>query len=397
MALMKTYRVAILGCRSRGEAAARAYHAHPRCEIVGLCDLVAERRDALGNTLGVKARFADLDDMMRQTQPDIVAIPTGTEFHFDLGMKVVEYGAHIDVEKPMCATLLQADALLKKASEKGVQIAVHHQGRSGAALQAVAKAFREGKIGQLRHIVASGKGYYGGYGLMNIGTHSINAMLELTGPCQRVLADVQTNGKPITPQDVLPSPNGMGIIAGEDMTATLTFDNRVTATLLQHRFPEVDSTAHGFEVLGTTGRLFWRNTGAWWMPTPHFNPEVVEAKWQPLDLVYPEHYDPNGLAAADEYLYVNVYVEALDHNRPHISSGQQGLHVMEIMMAIFESGAYQKAVELPQQDRDHPLMRWCQAAGIKSLPEMPRPYEAWLAKEGERLGWADRKYRVHKI
>jgi hypothetical protein len=36
------YRVAILGCRGRGTSAARGYAAHPRCEIVGLCDLVPE-------------------------------------------------------------------------------------------------------------------------------------------------------------------------------------------------------------------------------------------------------------------------------------------------------------------------------------------------------------------
>ena len=48
---MHTYRVAILGCRSRGTAAARAYHAHPRCEVVGLCDLVQERLDTLGRVI----------------------------------------------------------------------------------------------------------------------------------------------------------------------------------------------------------------------------------------------------------------------------------------------------------------------------------------------------------
>ena len=58
---MKTYRVAMLGCRSRGTSAARAYNAHPRIEVVGLCDLVQERLDTLGDELGVSARFSDLD------------------------------------------------------------------------------------------------------------------------------------------------------------------------------------------------------------------------------------------------------------------------------------------------------------------------------------------------
>ena len=48
---MKTYRVAVLGCRGRGTSAARAYHAHPRTEIVALCDLVPELLNALGDEL----------------------------------------------------------------------------------------------------------------------------------------------------------------------------------------------------------------------------------------------------------------------------------------------------------------------------------------------------------
>ncbi|MCY3722471.1 MAG: Gfo/Idh/MocA family oxidoreductase, partial [Candidatus Poribacteria bacterium] len=171
---MKTYRIGILGCRGRGTAAARAYHAHPRTEIVGLCDLVQERLDTLGEEVNVTAQFTDLDEMIRQIQPDIVAIPTGTEFHYDLCMRVLEHGVNIEVEKPMCVDLVQADAVIAKAKEKGVQVAVHHQGRVGAPMQALSQAFDAGKIGDLRYMYGSGKGYYGGYGLMNIGTIGVN-------------------------------------------------------------------------------------------------------------------------------------------------------------------------------------------------------------------------------
>ena len=97
--------------------------------------------------------------MIQQTSPDIVAIPTGTEFHYDLCMRVLEHGVHIEVEKPMCVDLVEADAVIAKAKEKGVQIAVHHQGRVGASIQAITHAFNAGKIGELRYIYGSGKGY----------------------------------------------------------------------------------------------------------------------------------------------------------------------------------------------------------------------------------------------
>ncbi len=53
----RVYRVAILGCRGRGTAAARAYHQHPRSQVVGLCDLLPERLDQLGDELGVLPRY----------------------------------------------------------------------------------------------------------------------------------------------------------------------------------------------------------------------------------------------------------------------------------------------------------------------------------------------------
>ena len=189
---MKTYRVAMLGCRSRGTSAARAYHAHPRIEVVGLCDLIQERLDTLGDELGVSARFTDLDKMIRQTQPDLVAIPTGTEFHYPLATRVLEHGVNIEVEKPMCTDLAEADEVLAKAKAQGVRVAVHHQGRVGGAMRAMARAYAAGRIGKLRYIYASDKGYYGGYGLMNIGVHLLNYVIKFAGHCRSLTATALT-------------------------------------------------------------------------------------------------------------------------------------------------------------------------------------------------------------
>ena len=277
---MKTYKIAILGCRGRGTAAARAYHAHPRTQIVGLCDLIEERRNTLGDEVNVNARFADLDEMIQQTSPDIVAIPTGTEFHYDLCMQVLEHNVNIEVEKPMCVNLLQADAIIKKAEDKDVKVAVHHQGRVGASIQAISHAFNTGKIGDLRYMYGSGKGYYGGYGLMNIGTHMLNNMLHFGKRCKSVIAQLTTGGKPITPNDVVPSPSGMGTISGEFITATLQYDGNVTGTLLQHRFDKMDTNAYAMELYGTEGRLFWKSGSAWYLPTPHYLPDGNLDKWE---------------------------------------------------------------------------------------------------------------------
>ena len=383
---MKTYRLAILGCRARGTTTAQAYDAHPRTEVVALCDLLRERLDILGDELGVKARFVDLDEMIEQTRPDIVAIPTGTEFHRDLALRVLGHGVHIDIEKPLCPNLEEADEVVAQAREKGVEIAVHHQGRVGPYIQAVYRAIQEGRIGKLLYMYTRDKGYYGGLGVMNVATHKINMMLKFAGHCRSVSAVALTDGHPITPEDVVTSPLGMGAIAGEYITATLHFDDNVTATLLQHRLPAIDINASMIEFYGTEGRLLYKsNDAAWWLPQPHYLPDGEHDAWQPLQPICPEHYDPQSPARVDEYCYVDEYVQALDENRVHECSGGEGLHVLEVMMGIFESAAYGKRVDLPQVDRRHPLLRWRLEHGLGAPGSVVRDKAEWLVDEDRRL------------
>jgi predicted dehydrogenase len=395
---MKTYRVAILGCRARGTAAARGYAAHPRTEVAALCDLLPERSDALGDELGVSARYTDLDRMLREARPDLVAVPTGTELHYELVSRVLEYGAHVDVEKPLCTDLEQADALVAKARGRGCRVAVHHQTRVSAPMRAVRQAIREGRIGEPRYLVASCKGYYGGYGVMNIGTHLINNLLGIAGRCRGVVAAATVGGRPPRPEDAVLSPGGMGPVLGERLTATLQFDNGVAATLVHQRFPKADARAYAIEIMGTEGRLFWKNRGAWHLPVPHFIPDGEDDGWQPLDLAPPDgtcrhptpntqHPTPETRAAAepDEVSYVDEYVRALDEGRDHECSGEEARHVMEVMMGIFEAAAYGCRVDLPQARRDHPLLRWRREAGLGDPPPVQRSYSEWLAEEDTRI------------
>ena len=383
---MKNYHVAILGCRSRGTSAAKAYLAHPRTEIVALCDLVQDRLDALGKIVNVSTHFTDLDEMITQTKPDIVAIPTATEMHYPLCMRVLEHGVNIEVEKPLCADLVQADAVIAKAKQKNARVVVHHQRRVSPTIQAVAKSLDEGKIGELRYMSACGKGYYAGYGLMNIGTHVVNNMLRFGGHCKSVVTQATAGGRELIPEDVLQSPAGMGTVTAEYTTSTLQFEGNVTGTLIQQRFPIVSSDAYVLELYGTEGRLFWSELkGAWWLPTPHFVPDGTHDKWERLTPIYPDHFDSDKGADADDYCMVDEYVKALDEKREHECSGEEGRHVMEILMGVFESAVYGTRVKLPQQNREHPLIRWREENGLGPLKEMPRDYGSWLSMEDERL------------
>ncbi len=136
----------------------------------------------------------------------------------------------------------------------------------------------------------------------------------------------------------------------------------------------MDTTAYMMEIYCSEGRLYWKSGNRWFLPDPHFAPIV------------PEHYAPEGSASEEDYQFADEYVQALDEGREHECSGEAGRQVMEILMDIFESGAYRHRVEVPQKDRSHPLLRWREQAGLALPAAMPGPCGEWLEAEDRRLG-----------
>lgn len=383
---MREYRVAILGCGPRGRAAALAYSAHPRTRVAAVCDVVAERAAALAALLEEPARYTAAERMLAVERPDVVVVPTGTELHYPLALQALRAGCHVDVEKPLATVLAHADELVDEAARRGLVLAVHHQTRVGPELGVVLRELAAGRIGRPRHVHASGKGYYGGYDFMNIGTHLVTNVLALVGPCRAVTATATRGGRPVTPDDVVVAPGGMGVVLGERLTALLAFDDGVSGTLFGQRFPRADGTAYSLEIHGDEGRLFWKNTGVWWLPVPHFVPDGQHDRWEPLPVPAPALTDPTGRAHRDDLAYVEEMVRALDEGRAHACSGAAARHVLEVLLGAMESAALGTRVALPQPRRDDALLRWRRSAGLPDPEPGPRPYGEWLAWEDARLG-----------
>ena len=250
----------------------------------------------------------------------------------------------------------------------------------------MAHALAEGRIGELRYMTATCKGYYGGFELMNIGTHTINSLLAFAPRCRHVCAVATTDGHLITPDDVVPAPHGMGTIAGEHITATLHFDHPVSALVVQHRRPATGTGQRWIVLHGTEGRLAWRSWVGWWLPHPADEGPPGSAAWQRLEPVGPDHYDPDCGVSPDDYAFADEFVRALDEDRDHECGGETARHVLEILMGVFESAAYGTRVDLPQARRDHPLVRWRREHGLTCPEPMGYAYAEWLTAEDRRLG-----------
>ena len=100
-----------------------------RFELVALVDPSATVRERVGARYGVAVRCADHHEAFEQTHPDavIVASPNGT--HTEIVLDALERGMHVFVEKPLCITLADADAIIAARKRAGRVVQVGYNNR----------------------------------------------------------------------------------------------------------------------------------------------------------------------------------------------------------------------------------------------------------------------------
>jgi predicted dehydrogenase len=148
---MKPLRIAVLGAglvgRRHIETIVSAGKALPRsAELVGVADPAA---DPAQFDLGDAAWFSDSEEMLDAVRPEAVIIATPNKLHAPLGLACCRRGIHFLVEKPVTATLEEAETLVRAVAESGVKTLVGHHRRYLAAVQEARRLIGEGALGDL--------------------------------------------------------------------------------------------------------------------------------------------------------------------------------------------------------------------------------------------------------
>lgn len=133
--------LAILGVGHFGRFHALKAAANPRVRLVGLADADAAR----AATVAAETGTAVLAPAAAITAADAVIIAAPTRFHHDLAMEALAAGRHVFIEKPIAATLDEADALIAAAATSGRVLQVGHIERFSAAFRAVVGAKSGGR------------------------------------------------------------------------------------------------------------------------------------------------------------------------------------------------------------------------------------------------------------
>jgi predicted dehydrogenase len=127
-------RVAVVGAGDFGRNHARVYRELPEAELVGMVDANAERGVQVAKEFSTRA-FPTFDSLAGQVDAASVAVPTVD--HARVGCRLLEMGIDVLVEKPMAASLAEADDLLASARRAGRILQVGHLERFNPAITAV--------------------------------------------------------------------------------------------------------------------------------------------------------------------------------------------------------------------------------------------------------------------
>ncbi|HKK07609.1 MAG TPA: Gfo/Idh/MocA family oxidoreductase, partial [Gemmatimonadota bacterium] len=129
---MRDVAVGVAGVGRLGREHARILADVEGARLVGVHDVDEERGRSVAAAAGV-AFAADLDALLSGCEALVVAVPTAA--HHELGRRALAAGLHVLVEKPLAATLEQADELVALAEERGTTLAVGHVERFNAAVR----------------------------------------------------------------------------------------------------------------------------------------------------------------------------------------------------------------------------------------------------------------------
>ncbi len=209
-------RIGVIGVGNMGQHHTRVLSLLKDVELVGVADINVER--GLDTASKYRVRFfEDYRDLLPHVEAVCIAVPT--KLHHGVGMTCLQRGVHVLVEKPIAASIAEAESLVNAAAESGQILQVGHIERFNPAFQEFTKVL---KTEELLALEAHRMSPYSNRAndvsvVLDLMIHDIDLLLELAAaPVVKLTA----SGSRASDSGYL-----------DYVTATLGFANGIVATL----------------------------------------------------------------------------------------------------------------------------------------------------------------------
>jgi len=317
-----------------------SYQNHPSAQVVAVADTDAARLQEIGDKYNIPNRYASAEEMLRVEKFDVVSIATPNKFHHSLTLAAYEAGCHVLCEKPMAMSASEGREMLAAAQKAGKRLMINFSYRFTEQSMALKQQVEMGVIGDVyfartiwhrrRGLPGFGgwfgqKALSGGGPLIDLGVHRIDLALWLMG-----------YPKPVWVMGSTYNPIGSALASKlnakfdvEDLAVGLVkFENGSTLEVEASWAANIkESELMETRLYGTLGGLVQRNLDE----TYKFEAELyVERDGVHFDM---KLHPPVPPVSTPMYHFIDCIV----NDKPHIATGEEGLLVMEILDALYQS------------------------------------------------------------
>lgn len=212
-------KVAVIGVGYWGPNLIRNFLSLDEVENVIACDHDESQLNKIGRKFPGIETTSNYDDIINRTDIEIVAIATPVSTHFEIAKRALLAGKHCWIEKPMTASVAQAEELIELAEQKNLKIFVDHTFIYTGAVRKMKEIITSGRLGEI---------YYFDSVRVNLGLfqHDVNVIWDLA-PHDLSIMDYLLERKPLAVSAIGSCHVGNGL---EDIAyLTLEFENNLIA------------------------------------------------------------------------------------------------------------------------------------------------------------------------
>ncbi|MGD8545502.1 MAG: Gfo/Idh/MocA family oxidoreductase [Candidatus Bathyarchaeota archaeon] len=145
---MKKLGTAVIGTGFWGKNHARVYSEMEETELLAICDINAERAEAVATQFGVEP-YTDVSKLLKRKEIEAVSVCTWSTSLGSVALKALKAGKHALVEKPMAKSVEEAKKVLKTAEKKELQLTVGFLMRFIPGVQEIKRQIENRQIGNL--------------------------------------------------------------------------------------------------------------------------------------------------------------------------------------------------------------------------------------------------------
>ena len=142
-------RLGVVGCGYWGPNLIRNFNENPHTDIRYACDLDLESLNKIKLRYPSVITTRNYHDLLRDKDLQVIAVATPVHTHYKLGCEILNAGKHLLVEKPLAASVKEAEKLVNLAEKKNLMLFVDHTFIYTGAVRKMKDFISSGELGNL--------------------------------------------------------------------------------------------------------------------------------------------------------------------------------------------------------------------------------------------------------